>query len=165
LSDAHAIHSWFLERIPATWFCAPPESRVDRDEIVIMGSLALRSELRGDTHAQLEILRRFRDKTRLERIRMGHEAETLFGRQVSWGATCGTAQEMFSTVGLPVMTRLHMDERAVLDALVEAGVARTRSQALAWCVKLVHKHEGTWIGELKQAVSRVEEIRDAGPQL
>ena len=61
------------------------------------------------------------------------------------------------------MTRLHQPERRVLDTLVEAGVARSRSDALAWCVKLVGEHEAEWIGKLRDALRDVAEARRAGP--
>ena len=43
------------------------------------------------------------------------------------------------------MTRLRQPQRMVLDTLVDAGVARSRSDALAWCVRLVGQHEDDWL--------------------
>ena len=57
-----------------------------------------------------------------------------------------------------------MRDRRVLDTLIDAGVAGSRSQALAWCVRLVAQHEADWIGELRQAMSKVEEVRNRGPR-
>ena len=71
--------------------------------------------------------------------------------------------ELFTTLSLPMMTRLRMHERQVLDTLVDAGVARSRSHALAWCVKLVAGKQAEWIGELREALSHVEKARDSGP--
>jgi hypothetical protein len=65
---------------------------------------------------------------------------------------------------VPVMTRLRQAERRVLDTLVEGGVARSRSDALAWCVRLVGQHEDSWLDELRAALRRVEEVRSVGPQ-
>jgi len=62
------------------------------------------------------------------------------------------------------MTRLRMPERKVLDTLVAAGVARSRADALAWCVRLVGQHEEGWINELRDALVRVKEVRAEGPQ-
>jgi hypothetical protein len=62
------------------------------------------------------------------------------------------------------MTRLRMQERRVLDTLVEAGVARTRSDALGWCVRLVGQHEDDWLRNLREALVKVREVRAAGPQ-
>jgi len=71
---------------------------------------------------------------------------------------------MFTTLSVPVMTRLRQSERRVLDTLVDAGVARSRSDALAWCARLVGEHEDAWLSELRTALSRVEEVRAQGPQ-
>ncbi len=62
------------------------------------------------------------------------------------------------------MTRLRMPERQVLDTLVDSGVARSRSHALAWCVRLVGDHEGDWITQLRDALVAVQKVRDEGPQ-
>src|SRR5216117_3924042 len=75
-------------------------------------------------------------------IAIAREAEHRFRKKVSWGATCGDLTELFTTLSIPVMTRLRMPQREVLDTLVNAGVARSRSHALAWCVKLVAENEG-----------------------
>jgi len=62
------------------------------------------------------------------------------------------------------MTRLRMNERRILDTLVDAGVARSRSEALAWCVRLVRDHEGDWIEQLRAALVQVEAVRSEGPE-
>src|SRR5439155_18914082 len=69
---------------------------------------------------------RFRGETRDARIRVARDAERLFGRKVSWGASCGGVEELFTTLGVPVMTRLRLEDRHVLDTLIDAGVARSR---------------------------------------
>ncbi len=95
---------------------------------------------------------------------MAREAERKFGRKVAWGARCGSVTEMFTTLSVPVMTRLRQSERRVLDTLVDAGVARSRSDALAWCVRLTGEHADAWLAELRDALRRVEEVRAQGPQ-
>jgi hypothetical protein len=62
-----------------------------------------------------------------------------------------------------VMTRLRQPERQVLDTLVDAGVARSRSEALAWCVKLVGRHTDEWLTDLREAMTQVDELRRRGP--
>jgi hypothetical protein len=96
-------------------------------------------------------------------MRVAQEAERRFGRRVSWGASVGSERRLFTTLSIPVMTRLRLPERQVLDTLVGAGVARSRSDALAWCVRLVGKHEADWIAELREALVRVGELRRKGP--
>jgi hypothetical protein len=61
------------------------------------------------------------------------------------------------------MTRLRMPERHVLDTLVEAGVARSRSHALAWCVRLVAERQEEWLGGLRDALAQVRKVRSEGP--
>ena len=76
---------------------------------------------------------------------------------------CGPVSEMFTTLSVPVMTRLRQSERRVLDTLVDAGVARSRSDALAWCVRLTGENADEWLSRLRAALRHVEEVRDQGP--
>ncbi len=116
------------------------------------------------TAAALGRARRFREQTREARIDIAREIEHTFGRKVSWGVVCEGQKVMYTTLSVPVMTRLRQSERRVLDTLVDAGVARSRSDALAWCVRLVGQHEDAWLGELRDALRRVEQVRAAGPR-
>ena len=108
--------------------------------------------------------RRFREETREARIGIAREAERRFGRRVSWGVVTEGRKVMFTTLSVPVMTRLRQAERRVLDTLVEAGVARSRSDALAWCVRLVGEHEDSWLSALRDALRQVEQVRAEGPR-
>src|SRR5581483_12469021 len=104
-----------------------------------------------------------REDTRQHRMRIADEAEARFGRKVAWGARCGDHEVVFTSLSVPVMTRLRLSERRALDTLVDAGVARSRSEALAWCVRLVRDHEGDWIDQLRAALVQVEQVRAEGP--
>jgi hypothetical protein len=106
----------------------------------------------------------FREDTRGQRMRIADEAQSRFGRRVSWGAQCGDLTRLFTTVSFPAMTRLRMPERRVLDTLVDAGVARSRSHALAWCVRLVSEKQDDWLKDLRQALTEVEKVRSEGPK-
>jgi hypothetical protein len=77
---------------------------------------------------------------------------------------CGDTTQLFTNLSVPVMTRLRQPERVVLDTLVDAGVARSRSHALAWCVRLVGEHSEDWLAQLRTALEEVERLRGAGPQ-
>lgn len=105
----------------------------------------------------------FREDTRDARIRIARELEHRIGRKVAWGAQCGDTRKLFTTMSVPVMTRLRQEERRVLDTLVESGVARSRSDALAWCVKLVGQHSDEWLTKLREALQTVQQVRDRGP--
>lgn len=167
-SISDGIIGWFLGRFPDDWFDGRPEFRIDRDEILIVGPL---SEPRlGDGDGE-EVRRgaiasridAFRTGTRAARVEIAAEAQRLFDRKVSWGVSCGGAEELFTTLAAPAMTRLRMDERRVLDTLIDGGVARSRSEALAWCVRLVAANESSWLADLDEAISTVERVRTTGP--
>ena len=162
------LEAWFTGRIADDWFTGPASVEVDRDEILVVGPLA-DVTLEGDpTPAATAAARaartmRFREETRGARMRIAEEAEHRFGRKISWGATLGGETVLFTTVSVPVMTRLRQPERLVLDTLVDAGVARSRSEALAWCVKLVGANQADWIEGLREALTHVERVRTEGP--
>ncbi|HWG61756.1 MAG TPA: hypothetical protein VG253_08595 [Streptosporangiaceae bacterium] len=163
------VRGWFLGRVPHEWFVTKPDVLFDREEITVVGHLG-----EPDTGADTSPVeraavasaraRKFREETRDHRVDIAREAEHRFGRKVSWGVICGERKVMFTTVSVPVMTRLRQSERRVLDTLVDAGVARSRSDALAWCVRLVGEHEDSWLGELREALRHVEEVRAEGPR-
>lgn len=161
------LTAWFAGRLPDDWFDAF-EVRADREEIVVTGTLTdvdLGSDA-GDgalAEARTGRITRFREQTRPARIKIAREAERRFRRKVAWGARCGDVEVAFTRLAVPVMTRLRFDERAVLDTLIDAGVARSRSHALAWCVRLVGRHEADWIERLRDALTAVEEARAEGP--
>ena len=162
------LEGWFAGRLPGDWFAGPPRVTFDRDEILVVGTLAepdLGADAGPETRkAALEArVQGFREDTRGQRMRIADEAERRFGRKVSWGARCADQQMLFTTVATPAMTRLRMPEREVLDTLVDAGVARSRSHALAWCVRLVAEKQEEWLVDLRKALESVEAVRREGP--
>ncbi len=164
------VRSWFAGRLPDGWFEGPPDVSADREEILVVGVLeapaaAADLDADGTEVAHRARIGGFREDTRERRMAIAADAESLWGRKVSWGARCGEHEELFTTHSAPVMTRLRMKERAVLDTLIDAGVARSRSEALAWCVRLVGRHEGEWIDQLRDAMTHVEQVRADGPDL
>jgi hypothetical protein len=169
---AAKLQGWFAGRLPDGWFAGPPEVGHDREEIVVVGTLPTPTALADggdvdpDTFAAAcrARIQGFREDTRALRMRIADEAEARFARKVAWGARCGDEEELFTTLSVPVMTRLRLPERQVLDTLVDAGVARSRSHALAWCVRLVGDHEGEWIDQLREALVHVEKVRSEGPR-
>lgn len=152
------IAAWFAERVPDGWFEQPADVTVDRDEILVRGHLAA-----VDGVSITACIDGFRAATREARTRIAHDAEHRFARKVSWGVVCGGQRRLFTSLSVPVMTRLRMPEREVLDTLVDASVARSRSEALAWCVRLVGANEAEWIDQLRSALVHVEKARAEGP--
>lgn len=161
--------AWVEKRLPAAWFTGPPQVEADADEVLVVGPLSDPDPPDGPVGPEARRaaiagrVQRFRVETRDQRVRIAQEAEQRFGRRLSWGVTVAGERTLFTTMSLPVMTRLRLPERQVLDTLVGAGVARSRSEALAWCVRLVSKHESDWIAELREALVRVRELRRKGP--
>lgn len=163
------IEAWFAGRLPDEWFTGPAEVSVDREEILVVGTLAEpvgAQDADDDARASAAAGRisRWREQTRDDRIAIAQSAEHRFGRKVAWGATCASTTTLFTHLAIPVMTRLRQPERQVLDTLVESGVARSRSEALAWSVRLVGEHTEDWLTELRTAMSSVDEVRARGPQ-
>ena len=170
--DRERVAGWFAGRLPGEWQTAPADITIDREEITVRltipdvqlgedASEAARSEARAGR------AKAFREETRAKRMEIAREAEHRYDAKVSWGLTVGTGDgahsELWTHVAAPVMTRLRQPQRMVLDTLVDAGVARSRADALAWCVRLVGQHEGDWLAELREAMGQVVEVREKGP--
>jgi hypothetical protein len=164
------LEGWFSGRVPDGWFTGPPQVESDREEVLVVGRLpepeyprkasaAVRSAAR---EARID---RFREDSRDRRIGIALEAEHLFGRKISWGAECGDVRKLFTTLSVPVMTRLRLAERRVLDTLEDARVARSRSEALAWCVRMVGTNLDMWLDRLREAYAEVERVRAEGPEV
>ncbi|MFF7247467.1 hypothetical protein ACFZBU_26565 [Embleya sp. NPDC008237] len=163
-----AVRGWFTGRLPEGLFTALVDVTVDREEITVIGRIP-EPELADDVSTDERDAARdgriaeFRERTREDRMAVAREAERRFGRKVSWGVECGSTRALYTTVSVPVMTRLRQPERQVLDTLVAGGVARSRSDALAWCVRLVQRNTDTWLTDLRESLETVERIRTQGP--
>ncbi len=161
------IRGWFAGRIPDGWFTGAPEVTVDRDEILVVGTLTDVTVEGGSEEAiaaaRAGRIKQHREDTREQRMRIADEAQHRFRRKVSWGARCGEVEQSFTTLATPMMTRLRMPERRVLDTLVDSGVARSRAHALAWCVRLVAEKQDEWLHDLRAALEHVREVRQTGP--
>jgi hypothetical protein len=162
------IRGWLTGRLPRDWFEGPVEVTVDREEITIVGRLAGPSVAPDASDAERAAaasgrITQFREETRERRIEIARELEHRARRKVAWGVEIGDRRELFTTLAMPVMTRLRQPERQVLDTLVDAGVARSRSEALAWCVKLTGQNTEAWLAKLRDAMAGVEKVRAEGP--
>lgn len=163
------VAAWFAGRLPDEWFVGDASVTADREEIVVIGELSAPTADAADESerkaAALGRIGRFREETREARMTIADEAQARYGRKVSWGASIGDTRAMFTHLAVPVMTRLRQDQRRVLDTLVDAGVARSRSEALAWCVTLVGEHTQDWLRGLREAMAEVDKLRAEGPPL
>lgn len=168
MTTSEEIRGWLTGRLPEDWFDGAPQVVVDREEITVVGALRVPGTTEGASDAERAAavrgrIKGFREDTRERRIEIAREIEHRTGRKVAWGVRVGEDTAMFTTLSVPAMTRLRQPERAVLDTLVDAGVAKSRSEALAWCVKLVGKHSDDWLAQLRAATEEVERVRRAGP--
>ena len=162
------ISGWFAGRIPGGWFKGAPEVRTDREEIWVVGTLpdvelGKDASKEGLEAARAGRIKQFREDTREARMKVADEAHRQFGRSVAWGVRIGETEQMFTHMALPVMTRLRLPEREILDTLIDSGVARNRAHALAWCVRLVGMHQSDWLKGLRDALVKVDEARGKGP--
>ena len=162
------VRGWFAGRLPEDWQGTAPHVTIDREEITVVLVLPDVQLADGASEAELEEARAgrargFREDTREQRMRIAREAERRYERKVAWGVEVGGRRELWTNVAAPVMTRLRQPQRLVLDTLVDAGVARSRSEALAWCVRLVGQHEADWLAELRDAMGKVADVRSKGP--
>jgi hypothetical protein len=164
------IRGWFAGRLPDAWTL--DEITVDREEITVL--LAVPDVTAAEGVSAVEVAetrvgraRAFREETREARMAIAREAEHRFERKVAWGVRVGAGEEaygeLWTHLATPVMTRLRQPQRLVLDTLVDAGVARSRADALAWCVRLVGQHEEDWLAELRDATGRVADVRAKWP--
>ena len=162
------ISAWFGGRLPEEWTVGELSVTVDREEIAVVVPIAAPEEKAADAAARAASeagrIARWREDTREQRMAIADAAQERYGRSVAWGAVCGDVREIFTNQSVPVMTRLRQPERLVLDTLVDAGVARSRSEALVWAVRLVGQHAEQWLTELREAMASVEEVRARGPE-
>lgn len=148
------LRAWFAERLPVDIYESLLSVTVDREEITVLGAIPA-----------AESVAAFRERTREQRIEVAREAEELYRRKVAWAVRSGEDITVFTHLAVPVMTRLRQSERQVLDTLVAGGVARSRADALAWCVRLVGRNTDPWLTELRESLARVQQVRAEGPDV
>lgn len=166
--EREKLRGWFAGRLPDEVYEELPDVTVDREEITVVGRITgprLADDVSPEEReaAAEGRLNEFRERTREARMAVAREAERRFGRKVSWGARCDDLEAVFTNVSAPVMSRLRQPERQVLDVLIAGGVARSRSEALAWCVRQVHANAADWFSELADSLEHVRRVRDRGP--
>ncbi|MCX4524806.1 MULTISPECIES: hypothetical protein [unclassified Streptomyces] len=152
--QSEQLRAWFAERLPVDVYESLVSVTVDREEITVVGAIPA-----------TESVKEFRERTREQRIEVAREAEELYRRKVAWGVQAGTERHLFTHLAVPVMTRLRQSERQVLDTLVAGGVARSRADALAWCVRLVARNTDEWLGDLRESLDKVQQVRSQGPDV
>ncbi|MGW6843973.1 hypothetical protein [Streptomyces sp. NPDC054958] len=152
--QSEQLRAWFAERLPVDVYESLDSVTLDREEITVVGVIPA-----------TESVKEFRERTREQRIEVAREAEELYRRKVAWGVRVGEETTLFTHLAVPVMTRLRQSERRVLDTLVAGGVARSRADALSWCVRLVGRNTDEWLSELRDSLDEVQRVRAQGPDV
>jgi hypothetical protein len=168
MTTSEKLRGWLSGRLPSDWFDGEPEIVVDREEILVVGAIPSPDTPDDASDAQRAAavagrVKQFREDTRERRMAIARELEHATGRKVAWGVDVDDERTLFTNLSVPVMTRLRQPERQILDTLVDSGVARSRSEALAWCVRLVGKNSQEWLADLTDAMRKVADVREAGP--
>jgi hypothetical protein len=158
------LQHWLQERAPANLLAAPPEIAIYDDEVVIVLPIVTAEQTDAlpeeeQRAAERALIARRREETRPWRMKQARELQSKLGRAVAWGMRAGASETLFSTRSVPVMTRLGRTERDVLDTLVAAGVADTRSAALAYAVRAFAAEHTDWLDEVREAIAQVEQVR------
>jgi hypothetical protein len=155
--------AWLTERLPANLRGAPPRVLLYDDEVIVLLSPELVAQVEAEEDArrasERALIERLREETRPLRMQLAELLQPSLGRTVSWGMRVGGSEALFTTRTLPVMTRLDRRERDVLDTLVAAGVADTRSAALAYCVRVFASEHDSWLHEVRGVLEQVQHVR------
>lgn len=153
--DEQALQTWLQSRLPPEVLAAPPELSFYEDELVIV----LCAAASAGAPAEHELIDRLRKQTRPLRVRLAREIQAATGLPVAWGLRVGATEELFTSRSAPVMTRLGRAERELLDTLVAAGVAETRSAALGYVVRAFAREHADWLAEMRTALDQVRLVR------
>lgn len=148
------LQSWLAQRLPPALSAGPPQVRRYPDELLITLHVAPPADGEG-----AGLIARLREESRALRMQLAGELERRIGLPVAWGMRAGDEEALFTSRTAPVMTRLARPERDVLDTLVAAGVAETRSGALAYTVRAFAAEHGEWLAEVRRAIAEVERVR------
>jgi hypothetical protein len=157
--NTEEIQRWLQERLPSELCAAPPDVTSYDDELLITLTAAPHLALTEDAEAEQAAIARLREESRPLRMQLAREVQGTVGRPVAWSVRLGASEATFTTRTTPVMTRLNRAEREVLDTLVAAGLAETRSAALAYVVRAFAAEHGVWLAEARQALAEVAKVR------
>ncbi|GAB4210644.1 MAG: hypothetical protein OHK0022_44070 [Roseiflexaceae bacterium] len=161
--NTQELQRWLEERLPEELRAAPPEITLYDDELVVVlsGAGVVPAALPEDERRTAEERRigELREESRPLRMRLARDLQAATGRPVAWGMRVGTSEELFTSRTVPVMTRLGRAERELLDTLVAAGVAETRSAALGYVVRAFAAEHGEWLAEMRAAITQMHAVR------
>ena len=157
--NRHELRQWLNEHLKDL-YPEPVEASVSGGELLVMGRLAVEGEI-AEEEARNRI-NQHREATRPQRVELAQELQRLTGLTVTWGVRCGQVTAYFSSLRVPVMTRLGRAERDVLDTLIRSGVARNRSQAVNWAIQAFARGQRDWLRQLREAANNLSNLREQG---
>ena len=160
--DPQELTRWLLSQLPASVTGSDPEITLDADELLIILNLntdSLKDGCEALKKREQELIERRRSETRKLRIQLGRQLEEISGCAVSWGMQAGGTVELFTMNTVAVMTRLSHAERQVLDTLIAANVANTRSAALAYIVRAFAIEHQEWLNQAQEAAKHMANLR------
>jgi hypothetical protein len=153
------IQQWLSERLPPDLVAGPPEVRLYDDEAIIILRLPTPEDSADVGEREHRLIIRLRESSRHVRMQLARELQRALHVPVAWGMRCGSTERIFTSCTVPVMTRLNRREREVLDTLVAAGVAETRSAALAYAVRAFAAAYDEWLIEVDEVIEQVQQVR------
>ena len=162
INNPQELRKWLLSQLPASVVGSDPEITIDADELLIILTLnteTLVGEGEALKNAEHALLERQRSETRALRIQLGRQLERTCGYAVSWGMRAGGTVQLFTPNTTAVMTRLTREERQVLDTLIAANVANTRSAALGYIVRTFAVEHQDWLHKAQQAAKNMASLR------
>ena len=165
--DAHVV-AWFAGRLPDEWTAAgEPELTVDREEVTVVITIA-EPELADDADGP----------TRAEAVAGASAGSARTPRATHRDRPRGRApvrtKGCVGRAGRRPDRAVHSSRRPGHDPVASArttcarhprraGVARSRADALAWCVRLVGQHTDDWLAKSRAAIADVERLHAEGP--
>ncbi len=155
--NRHEVRQWLNEHLKEL-YPEPVEASIVDGELLIMGRLPVEGEV-AEEDARNRI-NQHREESRPQRVDLAQELQRLTGLPVAWGVRYGQVTAYFSSLRVPVMTRLGRAERDVLDTLIRGGIARNRSQAVNWAIQAFARGQRDWLRQMREAVNSLSNIRE-----
>ena len=162
-TNRRELKEWLLAQLPSVITHCETEVTSDEDEMLVI--LHLNTAGLGDMTDEAcreedqALIAHHRAETKPLRIQLARDIRHLYGYTVTWGMRAGKTVQFFTNNQKPVMTRLSYQERRVLDTLIAANIANTRSAALSYIVRTFAAEHQDWLDEVQDALVRVEQLR------
>lgn len=162
-TNQRELKEWLLHQLPPAITSCETEVTSDEDEMLVI--LHLDTSALGETkenerkRVEQACIVHYRAETKALRIQLAREIHEQYGYTVTWGMRAGKTIQFFTNNQKPVMTRLSYYERRVLDTLIAANVANTRSAALAYIVRTFAAEHQDWLDDVQEALVHVEQLR------